>query len=621
MMSPSQSPKVDDVGSEPESAALTHTLKQNALSGSSTEITQIGPGCVPAHLESYQFWQPGRHIGDFVLLSKLGQGGLGTVFLAKQLSLDRQVALKVTDATVAGASEGLALANLEHDNIVKVYSGFSELTSKKHCLCLQYVPGTTLGNAIAHLYAKDRRPATGNDFLAAIDALASGESRFDPASLRDRAALEGDDFIQAVCRIGEQLAGALAFAHGRGVLHCDVKPGNILITPYGRPMLVDFNVSVSCGASVTGGTPKYMSPEQMAAACGVPDAVAVDERSDLYSLGIVLFQLATGVLPSAETRKLEADLPPELAAVIRRCLQANPMDRYQSAAALREALAGVRAIHTAQRRLPPPHKLGRWTIRHPILVMLAFALLPHFVGTFQNVIYNAVELKLNEKQHRIFTMLVIGYDLLAYSVCVTIAIRLLRRLYRDLLQVQIGGATPDQFDAVRNRALDLGRWGIGLAFVGWLPGSILFPLVIDHFGGEVRLTTSQYVHFLISFVLSGIVGMVYSYYGILYVVLRGLYPYLWNPERFHATTAAAELDRGTHFFGPFMVLANLIPLSGAILLIVFGEKDKKEMTLGFRLLVSCLIGVGMAGVIGLVRVIDHLNQLANAWTETRDGAS
>lgn len=618
MMSPSQTPKVDDVGSEPESAALTHTLKQNVLSGSSTEITQIGPGCVPAHLESYQFWQPGRQVGDFVLLSKLGQGGLGTVFLAKQISLDRQVALKVTEATVAGATEGLALANLEHDNIVKVYSGFSELTSKKHCLCLQYVPGTTLGNAIAHLYAKDRRPATGNDFLAAIDALASGESRFDPASLRDRAALEGDDFIQAVCRIGEQLAGALAFAHGRGVLHCDVKPGNILITPYGRPMLVDFNVSVSCGASVTGGTPKYMSPEQMAAACGMPDAVAVDERSDLYSLGIVLFQLATGVLPSEATRKLEADLPPELAAVIRRCLQANPMDRYQSAAALREALAGARAIHTAQRRLPLPHKLGRWTIRHPILVLLAFALLPHFVGTFQNVIYNAVELNLKERQQRIFTLLVIGYDLLAYSVCVTIAIRLLRRFHHDLTRVRSGGATPDQFDAVRQRAIDLGRWGIGLAVVGWLPGGILFPLVIDHFGGEGGLSRSQYVHFLISFVLSGIVGMVYSYYGILYVVLRGLYPYLWSPERFHATTAAAELDRGTHFFGPFMVLANLIPLSGAILLIVFGEK---EMTLGFRLLVSGLIGVGMAGVTGLVRVIDHLNHLANAWTETREGTS
>jgi len=618
MISQSQTPKVVIDGSVPESSALTHTVKQNLLSGSSTEITQIGPGCVPKHLENYQFWQPGRQVDDFVLLSKLGQGGLGTVFLAKQISLDRQVALKVTDATVAGATEGLALANLEHDNIVKVYSGFSELTSKKHCLCLQYVPGTTLGNAIAHLNNKDRRPATGNDFLAAIDALASGESRFDPASLRDRAALEGDDFIQAVCRIGEQLAGALAFAHGRGVLHCDVKPGNILITPYGRPMLVDFNVSVSCGASVTGGTPKYMSPEQMASASGMSDALAVDQRSDLYSLGIVLFELATGVLPSVANRKREADLPPELATVIRRCLQPNPIDRYQSAAALSDALAGVRAIHTAQRRLPSPHTLGRWTIRHPILVLLALALVPHFVGTFQNITYNAVELNLKERQQRIFTMLVVGYDLLAYAVCITIALRLLRRLHRDLLHVRSGSATPDHFDAVRNRALDVGRWGIGLAVVGWLPGGILFPLVIDHFGGEGGLSRSQYVHFLISFVLSGIVGMVYSYYGILYVVLRGLYPYLWNPERFHIATAAAELSRGTRFFGLFMVLANLIPLSGAILLIVFGES---EMTLGFRLLVSGLIGVGMAGVTGLVRIIDHLNHLANAWTETREGAS
>src|SRR4029079_10685491 len=117
-------------------------------------------------------------------------------------------------------------------------------------------------------------PRSGSAILAALDATRRGEAGFDPASLRDRDALGGDDFAQAVCRLGARLAEALAFAHARGVLHCDIKPGNILLTPYGRPMLADFNVAFDrtrCEADACyGGTLAYMAPEYRAAMLGRP---------------------------------------------------------------------------------------------------------------------------------------------------------------------------------------------------------------------------------------------------------------------------------------------------------------------------------------------------------------
>src|SRR5262249_13454984 len=133
--------------------------------------------------------------------------------------------------------------SLEHDHIVKVFSEFSDPASGRRGLCLQYVPGADLGKVLRAVHSASAPPTSGSAIVAALDAIRKGEIGFDPAALRDRDALAGDDFAQAVCRIGARLAEALAFAHARGVLHCDIKPANILLTPYGRPMLADFNVA------------------------------------------------------------------------------------------------------------------------------------------------------------------------------------------------------------------------------------------------------------------------------------------------------------------------------------------------------------------------------------------
>src|SRR4051794_4490525 len=237
-------------------------------SSSSDATTRAVPPDPPPPARTPGDFAPSDYIGEFEILDKLGEGAFGLVFLARQTSLGREVALKVNrDADGVGSAagsgwppgsgapnptvtvdapprnEGQLLAGLEHDHIVKVYSEFHDPATGARGLCLQYVPGADLGAVIRRVHEGVARPASGSTIVGALDAVRRGEVEFDPAALRDRDALEGDDFTQAVCRIGARLAEALAYAHARGVLHCDIKPANILVTPYGRPMLADFNVA------------------------------------------------------------------------------------------------------------------------------------------------------------------------------------------------------------------------------------------------------------------------------------------------------------------------------------------------------------------------------------------
>ncbi len=605
----------------PAEDAVTRTLLQ-AAGGSSTEVTKLGPDSVPPHLTDIQFWQVGRQVGDFNLLSKLGEGGLGTVYLARQVSLNRLVALKVTDAATAGTGEGFALAGLEHEHIVKVFSGFSEPRTKKHCLCLQYVPGTSLAALIPRLHASGSPPRKGLEILDAIDSLAKAEIAFDPKALSDREKLATDDFPEAVCRLGEQLASALAFAHGRDFLHCDVKPGNILLTPYGRPMLVDFNISVNSAqatACAVGGTPKYWPREQCDAVWGRPHD-PLNHRIDIYSLGVVLFEFTTGVRPSPDNAHLYDRMPRELGVVIRRCLQVNPRDRYESAGELAGALAGARQLIAARRQLPRTGWLGKLAMKRPLTVLLALAVVPHMVATVLNIVYNGVQIAMTESQTRTFLAVTVTYNTLIWILCVTWGVKLLRNFHRERMQLLAGEITGEAAERVRRDSLNFGYRGNFFAFLGWVPGGILFPQLINLFADE-PLKPNDCLHFGISFALSGLVGMVYSYYGIQFVILRAVYPFVGNPETFDANAVREELGHGTRWLEPFLVLATLIPLTGAILLIALADE---KISIGFRLLVTGLIVLGMAGVTGLVRVLDRLAALMAPWmmrTDERRSAS
>ncbi len=271
-------------------------------------------------------------IPDFQILRELGRGGMGIVYEAEQRSLKRPVALKVLPrATVDPVAaerfqrEAKTAAALHHTNIVPIYAvGHAEGI---HWFAMQIIDGQPLSCLL-------------QEHPQGVDS-------------------------DEVARIGIEAADALAYAHRNGVVHRDIKPGNLLIEKNGTVWLADFGLArrdVDVTATVTGaliGTPRFMSPEQVVASRDR----SPDHRSDIYSFGATLYEIATGTaLFDASTpldvlqqiriadpprpRTVRPGMPRDLEVVLQKCLEKNPAQRYQTA----DQLAGdLRASVKADR--------------------------------------------------------------------------------------------------------------------------------------------------------------------------------------------------------------------------------------------------------------------------------
>ncbi len=269
--------------------------------------------------------------GRYQIEAILGQGGMSTVYKAKDLNLQRTVAIKLIHAHLSNDStfvrrfeqEAAAVAQLRHPNIIQVYDFNHE--GDVYYMVLEYVPGRTLKEWLKILTeAKREIPLT-----------------------------ETTRIMISVCE-------AVAYAHQQGMVHRDLKPANLMLDPKGKPILMDFGVAKMLGGedyTATGtiiGTAKYMSPEQAR-------GEHPDERSDIYSLGVMLYELVAGQPPfNADTtvavlmkhvyepvpdiRQLHSNVPDELVEIIGKALAKNPKDRYQSAAHMATALKLVNRL-------------------------------------------------------------------------------------------------------------------------------------------------------------------------------------------------------------------------------------------------------------------------------------
>jgi serine/threonine protein kinase len=333
-----------------------------------------------------RFPAAGEAFDDFLLLAELGGGSHGHVFLASQTSLgDRPVVVKLT---TCDAGEHLALARLQHTNVVPLYSVRDHPELGIRALCMPYFGGATLDRLLEALRSVPPGRRTGHDLLDALDRSQAAAPLAAAERGPARQALAGGDYAPAVCRLGACLAEALQYAHERDVVHLDLKPANVLVAADGQPMLLDFHLARGPifpddeAPPWLGGTDGYMSPEQQSALRAVAQGrkvpLPVDGRSDVYSLGVVLYEALAGCRPAPDgavlpLHRCNPRVGVGLSDVIRKCLAADARDRYPRAgdlaADLRRHLADLPLAGVRNRS--PAERWRKWRRRRPHGVALA----------------------------------------------------------------------------------------------------------------------------------------------------------------------------------------------------------------------------------------------------------
>jgi len=298
-------------------------------------------------------------VGPYRIVRELGRGGMGVVYEAQHENLSQRVALKLLPAPMEGQArerfeiEGQTMLRLRHPNIVRVID--LKVSEEESYMALEMVTGGSL------------------------------RDRLDMAET-----LEPDEALELTRLLGL----ALHYAHLRGVIHRDMKPGNVLLGEDGAPLITDFGLAKELGAAKhdltkTGdmlGTPSYMAPEQ------IIGAGAIDGRADVYALGVTLYEALTGELPfEAETtleliaavlnaeapspRSVDPELSVEVETILARCLAKEPVRRYESAAALaedcRRAVAGERILAEPIGWL---ERLESWQNRHHRTLLVTSAI-------------------------------------------------------------------------------------------------------------------------------------------------------------------------------------------------------------------------------------------------------
>jgi serine/threonine protein kinase len=656
-------PAAETKATTPEApSAATDAKLSDKSTGAAPSFRAPSPGFVPRPPVRRDHRPPalasGARIDDFEVVRLLGCGAFGHVYLARQLSLDREVALKIS---ANRGSEGRTMARLEHAHIVQVFSEKVVEETDQRLLCMQLVPGVGLDKIIWSLAmqmgvpqsrSKTKRDADsptatwrGSDVLAIIDTNSELPTALDPAALRDRDAMSEMDDVETTAWMGARLAEALDFAHQRGVLHRDVKPANILVSPYGRPMLADFNISSQQvdeqGSEMFGGTIAYMSPEHLDAFNTADDTTeaAVSTQADIYSLGMVLGELLHGRLPQlsynpeasmverlrklADYRRQKPPCPQQVVPGARKTLErsicrtlaASPQDRFGTGADLALQLDGCRQMRAAERTLPATADATYWNIvpwilKRPFLWFVLLVLIPQVVASVFNISYNMTQIvgrNLTQPQETMFMRLVTVYNLVMYPVAILLfawAFLPVRSTWQ-----QMHGRDPlpaGEVTEARRQTLRLPLWVVGLTAAGWLPGAVLFPAILS--ARTEMLSLHVWIHFFASFTLSGLIALAYSLCGSQFVIQRALYPRMWDDVRHFTAIARQELAPMSRRVAWIQLLAGSA-LVAAILVLTFND-----VTPLFKAVVAGLIVLGWAGYQLATQVTGSLTQIVLALT-------
>jgi serine/threonine protein kinase/Flp pilus assembly protein TadD len=350
----------------------------------------------------------GGTLGDFRLLREVGRGGMGLVYEAEQISLRRRVALKVLPfaATMDERhlqrfhKEAQAAACLHHTNIVPVFAVGCERGI--HFYAMQFIDGQPLSEIIRQLRGRMNKDTALAEEVGRTPAAQSPPESIarTPRPASEVTPLTGEGglgrhYFRKVAELGVQAAEALEHAHQLGIVHRDIKPGNLMLDGRGNLWVTDFGLAHmqhgEASLTLTGqalGTPRYMSPEQALAKRGL-----IDHRTDVYSLGATLYELLM-LRPAFESedrqellrqiafeeprppRRLNKAIPAELETIVLKAMAKYPGERYATAGELADDLRRWLDDRPIQaRRSPVWTRLVRWARRHRTLVVSATAAL------------------------------------------------------------------------------------------------------------------------------------------------------------------------------------------------------------------------------------------------------
>lgn len=353
-------------------------------------------------------------LGDFRIVREIGRGGMGCVYEAVQLSLGRRVALKVLPFAAAMdtkhlqrfKNEAQAAALLHHNHIVPVFGVGCERGI--HFYAMQLIEGQTVAAIIRQLRGEAGRDAEPVPSGSGASPESTGPWLEKPdrdigveptetqtaAELTTERSMHPRRYFRTVARLGVQAALALEHAHQNGVIHRDVKPGNLILDGRGHLWVTDFGLAqFHANASLTGsgdllGTLRYMSPEQ-----ALGQRVLLDHRTDVYSLGVTLYEMLTldpafpandrqellrqlGSEEPRSPRSVDPTIPVELETIVLKAMSKAPADRYATAQALADDVQRFLDEKPILARRPTLIDRGRkWGRRHPSIVVASLVVL------------------------------------------------------------------------------------------------------------------------------------------------------------------------------------------------------------------------------------------------------
>ncbi len=577
-------------------------------------------------------FQAGERIDDFDLLKNLGEGAFGMVFLAWQRSMQRQVALKVT---ADRGSEPQTLAQLDHENIIRVYDQRSLPDDGLRLMYMQYASGGTIKSVIDFVRGRPYTELTGLDYLAAIDAELRKRGIDPPTNSGLRQKLAVMKWPELICWLGGQLARSLHYAYGKGVLHRDIKPANVLITEEGVPKLADFNISFS--AKLEGATPlayfggslAYMSPEQLEANSAAYDRTAsdLDNRSDIYSLGVLLWELLTLARPfdqdkveqswghtikqmlysrqdGANPESLDPSvnqIAPGLPAVLCRCLSPDREGRSRDGKELARDFEFCLYPETQRLLYPRNSWWTNFAQKYPVTTITLLTLIPNAIAALLNIFYNYdAVIRPMENAEGIFRTFIAIINTVFFSTGLLIGGLRVNRVCHYVWNAKARAAlTDEQCRDVRILSTRLGHEISVLGIALWTLSGFVWPIMMHFALGAGGI--NMYLQFFTSLFICGLIAAVYPFLLITLLSLHRFYPLLVRLGTMGERDRQA-LEKLRRWSWIYIGFAALVPLLAVVMILFFNRTDSLQWA------AASTASLGIAGVFAAWFAVRRIQQ-------------